>query len=188
MKNYNFKVYLGRTKGDSENVYLNGFSWDCDWYYGGGYIGNKKFHAHFDSAFLDVPDVRGHSLGNFCQVWENEKVKKGYTALKNSTSIWESLDFFLDDAQYTEKEWWRIKDVFKQFYLLRDAAEVFQYGGHCTNDKRNEKEINKPMARAINKHIQDIIIPEVIKALGLKKVAENTYSRKKPLKKKLYLF
>lgn len=167
------KWLLGYTKknryGTMEPVYLEDFSWDCGWYWGGGYIENRNFHTHFNGCFLNTPDSRGHSLGNFFDPWT--KLPAHLTALdvsiiKNGASIWESLDFFLDDAQYTERQWWRIKDLFKQFYALRAAAETFQYGGHCTSDGRNDAEINKDMAAKINDHIRTVIIPEVHKVLN----------------------
>jgi hypothetical protein len=160
--------YLGTTKGSHpENVYLEDFSWDCGWYWGGGYIGNSKFHAHFDGAFLDVPDIRGHSLGNFVTPWTVLKdYQKGAKVLSNGCSVWEPLGTFLDNPQYTENEWWRIKDLFKQFYTLRDAAQVFQYGGHCSARGRSPAEINKVMAEQINNHIKTVIIPEIHKALN----------------------
>jgi len=156
-KNHQFKVYLGRTKGSCpESVFLTGFQWDCDWYWSGGYIGNRNFHTHFDGCFLDVPDYRGHSLGNFTP--QN---------LSNGCAVWENLDKFLDDAQFTDKDWWRIKDLYKQFYSLKDAAETFQYGGRCTCDGRNPAEINKEMADKINEHIEQVLIPEIKKALNV---------------------
>ncbi len=170
-KNFPFKVFLGYIKGTKQPVYLRGFEWDCGWYYGGGYIGNNSFHAHFDGAFLDVVDRRGHSLGNFCTPWDDDKLKTGYyKAVNNGASIWENLDFFLDDAQYTAKEWWVIKDYYKQFYTIRDCAEVYQYGGHCMSGNRNPKEINKGMADKLNGHLQNVIIPCICKALGLTEV------------------
>jgi hypothetical protein len=161
------KWYLGKTKGPrSESVFLEDFSWDCGWYWSGGYIGNNNFHAHFDGAFLEVPDIRGHCLGNFVTPWTNLKdYQKGARILSNGAAVWEPLSTFLDNAQYTENEWWRIKDLFKQFYRLRDAAEVFQHGGHCTSAGRNPAELNKDMAKSINKHIETVIIPEIRKAL-----------------------
>jgi hypothetical protein len=55
--------------------------------------------------------------------------------------------------------------LFKQFYVLKAAAEVFQHGGHCTSDGRNPAEINLEMAKALNKHIEGVIILEIRKAL-----------------------
>lgn len=158
-----FKIYLGTTKGSiKERVYLTGFSWDCGWYWGGGYIETRNMHTHFDSCFLNTVDIRGHALGNFCTPWNK---KEGYTEVRNGCSVWEDLDFFLDDAQFTAKEWWRIKDLYKQFYHFKKAAECFKHGGHCTTDERSESEIVPELANAVNKHIETVIIPKITKAL-----------------------
>lgn len=162
-----FKKYLGITKhwGEyNERIYLTGFRWNCEWYWGGGYIESKNMHTHFDSCFLKVPDIRGHSLGNFCTPWNK---KEGYIEINNGCSIWEDLSFFLDDAQFNSKQWWRIKDLYKQFYAYKNAAECFKLGGHCTSNGRNEAEKLPEMNTAINKHIETVIIPEIIKALGV---------------------
>ena len=167
-----FKTLLGYTKpaqyGSREPVYLEGFKWDCGWYWGGGYIGNKNFHAHFDGAFLDTPDIRGHVLGNFVTPWTKleDYRKDGAVVVSNGCSVWEDITTFLDDVPpHISANWWRIKDLYKQFYALRQAADVFQYGGHCSDQGRTEAELNKDQARAINLHIAQVIIPEICKAL-----------------------
>ena len=144
MENFKFKVYLGKDKETKERVYLTGFSWDCGWYYGGGYLSTISSHTHFDSVFI------------------NAKTKD------NITTIWKDLSELLDDSQFDSNEWWRIKDLYKQFYSLKDTAEVFKCGGACTSENRNPEELNKDMAYKINLHIQDVIIPEIIKALKCK--------------------
>jgi len=168
-----FCVLLGYTKrdyyGSREAVYLKGFQWDCGWYWGGGYIGNKNFHAHFDGAFLAAPDIRGHSLGNFVTPWTKlQDYQKGAAVMSNGCAVWEPITFFLDDVpEYINKNWWRVKDLYKQFYALREAAEVFQHGGHCTSEGRAAGELNKDAAEKLNRHIALVIIPEIRKALGL---------------------
>ena len=167
---YNFKVYLGTLKNDTTRVYLEGFKWECNWYWSGGIISTRDMWTHFDGCFLNPPDPRGHPLGSFYDPWtippdyvKRENIKR----ISNGASIWENLSFFLDDVpEYLEKNWWRIKDLFKQFYCLKDAAEAFQHGGHCTSDNRNPKEINLDMADKINGHIETVIIPELMKALN----------------------
>lgn len=155
-----FKQFLGNIKGTLESIYLEGFEWACGWYWSGGYVGNKNLHCHFDGCFLDVPDRRGHPLGNFVTPWDN----KGGIVIQNGCSVWEDITTFLDNVpEHIEKNWWRIKDLYKQFYRLKDAAEVFQYGGNCISQGRTEAEINKEMADAINKHIETVIIPEIVK-------------------------
>ena len=162
------RILLGYTKkeyyGEKRPVYLTDFKWDCNWYWSGGYIGNKNFHAHFDGAFLNTIDDRGHSLGNFVSPYS--KHNKDAKEIDNGCSIWEPVTTFLEDVpEHIEKNWWRIKDLFKQFYTLKEAAETFQYGGHCSADGRNPRELNKKMAYAINKHIEQVIIYELRQVL-----------------------
>ncbi len=160
--------YLGNTKGKhSEAIYLEDFTWDCGWYWGGGYIGNKNMHCHFNGCFLEVPDIRGHPLGNFVTPWTvlNDH-QKGARIIENGCSVWEPLTTFLSNAQYTEKRWWRIKDLFKQFYIFRAAAEAFRHGGHCSGDSRTPGEIKPSMAKDMNLHIEHVIIPAIRSALN----------------------
>jgi hypothetical protein len=49
------KLLLGKI--DNENIYLSKHSWDCDWYWGFGYIGNSKSHFHIDSLLNEVWEV-----------------------------------------------------------------------------------------------------------------------------------
>lgn len=172
-ENFPFKVLLGYTKrdlyGSSEPVYLEGFKWECDWYWAGGYVGNKNFLCHFNGCFLEVPDVRGHPLGNFVTPWTvPSKWQKNSpkAVISSGCSVWEGLNFFLDRSpRRLLDNWWRIKDLYKQFYIFRAAAEAFRCGGRCTASGRTEAEIDKKKAEEINDHIQAVIIPEIIKAL-----------------------
>lgn len=49
------RIYLGRvranagTYADGEMLFLSKHEWECSWYWGFGYIGNKNCHFHFDS-------------------------------------------------------------------------------------------------------------------------------------------
>lgn len=123
-------LYLGEHK-DLGKLWLEDFKWNCGWYWGGGYIGNKDLHMHF-KYFLN--------LG--C----------------NDTTFGYEL---LSETKITESQWWRLLDLFKQFYAYKEAAECFQYGGYMTTDGRKDAEISKPMASMINKHIETVIISEI---------------------------
>ncbi len=170
---YEMKQLLGYTVrelyGSSEPIYLEGFKWDCDWYWGGGYLGNKNLHTHFDGCFLESPDPRGHSLGNFVTHATKDKYKDRMTNFKvvdNYSSVWEPLNFFLDKSpQHLVDKWWRIKDLYRQFYSYKEAAATFQYGGHCTGEGRIDDEINYENAITINRHIELVIIPQIIKTV-----------------------
>jgi len=56
------KIYLGKmrpnvgTLADSESLYLTKHTWDCNWYWGFGYIGNSRCHFQF-SSFLETPKL-----------------------------------------------------------------------------------------------------------------------------------
>jgi len=161
------KWYLGKMHEYDDKyrpVYLEDFEWQCGWYWGGGYVGNSQMHCHFDGCFLDCPDSRGHPLGRFFDPWtklpeylKEEDVKR----ISNGASVWEGLSFFLKNPQYSNSQWWKIKELFKQFYKLRDAAEVFKHGGNFTSKDRVDTELNAEMYKKINYHIRDVIIPQV---------------------------
>ena len=57
--NYREQLYLGKVRQDfkedfiaGKRIYLSKHSWDCQWYWGFGYIGNTNLHTHFKSSFL----------------------------------------------------------------------------------------------------------------------------------------
>ena len=164
------KWYLGKLKNENERVYLYDFTWDCDWYWGGGYIGNDGLHGHFKNAFLDTPDIRGHLLGNFITPWTvlPEGIDEtNYIVIPDGSSIWEPIETFLDDVpDHISNNWWRIKDLFVQFYAIQKAAEVFRHGGNCTSTNRNPHEINLEFNTQLNNHLEQVIISEIRKVFN----------------------
>lgn len=52
------KILLGTTTSnlkdfdEGEKIFITKHSWDCSWYFGFGYIGNKNIHTHFREVFL----------------------------------------------------------------------------------------------------------------------------------------
>ena len=131
------KILLGKLQGDAgtfadgENVWLEKHKWDCDWYWGFGYIGNKRCHFHFDSL-LNIKDSKG-------------LVKYVASDLFESTKI-------------TDKEWWIMRDLFVQAYALRKAAEVYQYGGHQSSYPGVTDVIkNKVAADQINADLEKVL-------------------------------
>lgn len=48
------KIYLGITE-EHGRVYITKHSWDCDWYWGFGYVGNRDCHFHFESFLTNCP-------------------------------------------------------------------------------------------------------------------------------------
>jgi len=131
------KGFLLGVDHNNNYIYMRDFSWDCGHYWAGGYLTNcykntrPSGHYHFDSTFLKGAD-------SFDKYRDNLK--------------WSTLN---------DKEIWRLLDLMKQFYTLKQSAEVFQYGGHYTSYGRTKEEIVPHMSEAINKHIESVIIPQI---------------------------
>ena len=89
-----YKIYLGIYEG--EKVYLSKHSWDCGWYWGFGYVGNRNCHFHFEK-FLE----------------DSSYASRVFT-----------------DPNFTDQNWWYVRDLFTQAYALTKVAEVYSYGGH----------------------------------------------------------
>ena len=49
------KINLGMV--DGESCFLSKHSWDCDWYWGFGYVGNRNRHYHIESLIGKETDV-----------------------------------------------------------------------------------------------------------------------------------
>jgi len=135
MSDVKFKLCQLGKHGD-EIEYLYDFSWDCGWYWGGGYVGNKNLHHHFN----------GLKEGNI--------------------NLYDAFTQYYSETKLSEHEIWRLCDLMKQFYSYRSSAECFKHGGHYTSSGRNDAEINKDLSETINNHIKTVIIPEVRELLA----------------------
>jgi len=141
MENKN-KWLLGKDV-NGDNVYLQDFSFDCGWYWGGGYIkvyskGRWVEHSHFSQFNTDYKTERGCDL---------------HTGFLSR----------IVEPVLSDDEIWRLCDLMNQFYAHQESAECFKCGGHYTSKGRTKKEINMSLNKRINKHIETVIIPEVRK-------------------------
>lgn len=140
--------FLGRD-AEGINYWLEAGSWDCDWYWGFGYVETYtrnnspetsrdiQSHQHFDGLFFN-------------------KNKNGYDAFK---------EFFVG-SPLTEKELWQLLELMKTIYTMKEYAEVVHRGGsHYTNNVckdilKSETEYNR-----INKEVMPAVMQEVYKLL-----------------------
>ena len=122
------KIYIGQI--DNENIYITKHSWDCDWYWGFGYLGNRNRHFHIESLI--------------CVRDDNGKYP--------STEI---ADIFTVPV-FTQNQWWIIRDLFIQAYSIRKCAEVFRYGGNQTHKTGITDILKNTMVKeVIDNEIQD---------------------------------
>lgn len=127
-------IVLGNSSENGNNISLDDFSWDCGWYWGGGYLGNRNCHYHLSSYF-------GKNRMN------------AFDAIKQDFGS--SLDM-------TDAELFRLLELFNQFYKIRDAAEVL-HRSVFTSQGKSEKEINESLSKNLNTQLSDVVIPEIRK-------------------------
>lgn len=132
---------LGENEG--KNIYLYAPSWDCDWYWGFGCLGNydSTRARHFARSFhLD-------GLGN----------QNLYDNLKN---------YFGESLNIIEKDLWIFCELVQSSYRLRSIAELYRLGGasYTTNpckdileDFEQYKKINTVLLPALFNKIGELL-------------------------------
>lgn len=130
------RYLLGIRKEDNKRVYLIEPTWNCNWYWGFGYI--QTFitraiydHQHFNSLFLEQ-------------------------------EIFDSYKNYFIDLTLNDDEIWQLLGYMKEYYTMEKYAEFLQYGNHITSkaknvlEEKNKVENDKEVYR-INK----ILMPEL---------------------------
>ena len=115
---------------DGQDIYLSPPSWDCGWYWGWGYLGNRNCHYHLDTLDKRI-DFK--------------------TAIDNH---------FGSSYIVSIEERWKVSELFKSFYALKEIAKVYNRGGVHLNDNpckeliKNKKEV---------KRINQVLLPAIFK-------------------------
>ena len=136
---------------DSEGIYywLEAPSWDCGWYWGFGYI--ETYTNNEKPALSKDIDSHQHAT-DFISRWFTE---------------WNGSKPILEVKTFDEKEGWELSELFKQFYFLREAAEMFGRGKanvaktkiDAWKDPIKVKEINEVLIPMITKRVIEILTP-----------------------------
>ena len=143
---FNKKIYLLGKDAEGTKYWLEVPSWDCDWYWGFGYVEtytnndcpNKSrdinSHQHFDSLFL------------------NDSKVNAFDAFKE----------FFKETTLNQKEIWLLIDYMHSFYTLKKAAEVFGTGySHMTEKAKLSEVQNIEMAKEINEKMLPAIFKQI---------------------------
>lgn len=142
--NYN-KIKLGTV--DNESIYLSPPSWDCGWYWGFGYLGNKNCHYHVDG----LKTIETYNLE--AKAWTHERVNL-YDGFKRHFA-----ESFIVKA---DKDIWTLAELFQTFYILKEVAEVYNRGGSylssnpCASVIKNLDEV---------KRINEVVLPAIFKEI-----------------------
>ena len=154
-------VYLVGKMKSGELVWLEAPSWDCNWYWGFGYMETytNNQHPHLSR------DIASHShwsrfLG---KVETYNHQKQCFTLGEYRHHINESD--LMAETVLTEAESWLISDLMKSFYTLQEAAAALGRGdSHYTTDPVKTVQ-DKDMAEKINKEILPLLFARVLKIL-----------------------
>lgn len=144
---FGHNYYLLGTYKDGKKYYIQEPTWDCGWYWGGIYINSFTnnnqpersrdidLHTHFDSMFFNY---------------------KGKTS-------WEILEQDFTDLVLDRDEIWKVLELCKSFYILKEAASLYHCGGsNFTGSMTDELELK---SNDIYKVIVKVHIPTILNKL-----------------------
>lgn len=92
---------------DNATVWLRVPSFDCDWYWGFGHLGNRNCYFRLNCLHSVTPTLRG-------------------THRNMHDSL---LDVFGDSLTIRQENLWEFCEVAETIYGLKHSAEIFGYGG-----------------------------------------------------------
>ena len=143
-------IYLLGKDSLGTYYWLEKASWDCDWYWGFGYVetytNNKNpnrakdisSHQHFDGLFFN-------------------KGKMSFDVFKE----------FFEETVLTDREIWTLLELMKSFYTAREYASMLHIGGaHYTTNPCKEIIQDFDEWDRINKVVIPAICEEVYNLLG----------------------
>jgi hypothetical protein len=143
-------VYLLGKDKDGIKYWLEAASWDCDWYWGFGYI--ETYRQNW--APSKARDIDSHSHAD-------KFMSKYFTEWNGSQPI-------LAERTFSESEGWELSELFEQFYTLKKTAEYFGRGKENVSNtsipdyKKPElvKEINEVRLPQVFNRIYEILTPK----------------------------
>lgn len=134
---------------NGESYWLEQASFDCDWYWGLGYVesyrgyghSSKSWrgHSHFDSMFL-----KKNECGVHLDAWKK----------------------FFDETPLTDDEVWEILELMKSAYTCRQYSDTIHRGGsHITSRVKVDLIKNDAEYGRLNNAVIPTIMNEVYKIL-----------------------
>lgn len=136
--------FLGRGE-DGTSYWLQEPSWDCDWYWGIGYI---ESFTNNDQPELSE-DIDSHTHFD-------------YEIFGKDTDSYEKFKEIFCDNPFTDKEIWQILELMKTAYTLNDTAEIYVMGGSHYTESPCEDILKDSRAAA---KINEELLPKIFEAL-----------------------
>lgn len=128
-------------KHDGEVIYLDLPTWDCNWYWGFGYLGNRNCHYHLKT----YKEEGGFGKHRDIDMFE---------ALK--------ADYKLCPALADDNNLWKFCELVKTVYALLEVAEIFHRGGSHYSSNPCKDLLKSPEQY---KHINEVLLPALFKEI-----------------------
>ena len=142
-------IYLLGADSYGTTYWLEAATWDCGWYWGGGYIETYTNNNNPEKS----KDINSHT--HFRCLFFN-KNKNGFDAFK---------DFF-NETPFTDGEIWKICELMKSFYIAREYSDMIYRGGaHYTSNPAKEAITSKEEYKRINETMIPSIMNELYKIM-----------------------
>ena len=136
---------LGIRKEDNAKVWLEEGHFDCDWYWGIGYVEifNKNYtdieeHTHFDSLFF-----------------------------KGNKNCYDLFKEYFSETTLNNDELWKVLENMKSIYTMRNYSDLLYTGGaHITTNTFKDDIKNDAEYKRINDKIIPMLLNEIYKIVG----------------------
>lgn len=143
-------VYLLGTDKEGVRYWLEQGTWDCDWYWGIGYVETYKSNRQPHTA----RDIDSHQ--HFNRLFFNKGIN-GHDAFKA----------FFAETPLSDREIWTLCELMKSLYIFREYSDTIHTGGaHYTTNPCKETIQNASEYERINKTVIPALLAEVYKLLS----------------------
>lgn len=147
-------IYLLGEDETGTRYWLEAPKWDCGWYWGFGYV---ETYTNNNNPSISR-DISSHQHINSSFMGQMEKYDFEKSAFVKGEYVHNIYDApLLDKTTFSESEGWKLSELFKQFYLLREMADFTHKdkpGCHVTESPVDHGNMSK-----LNKHINEEMIP-----------------------------
>ena len=140
------EIYLLGRDVDGINYWLEEPSWNCDWYWGFGYV---RTYTNNNSPERSRDIVSHQQFGSLFLKRPNELPQSWH-------------DFFKSGTPLSNEEIWSLMELMKTAYTLREVAGIYHRGGsHISENPCKSALKNAARAQEIN---QDLL-PTIFEAI-----------------------
>lgn len=124
------KVFFGKNKETKEDIYITKPSFDCDWYWSFGYLGNNNCHYHLnDYSDKDI----------YIKYSDSTSTRSTRVTRKRNKCMSDCLEEDYILSKIIKDNIWLFCELSLTIYSLKEMAEIVHRGGsHMTSNPGKE--------------------------------------------------